>query len=198
MSIVAATPEYRINPKKFALWVAIASMTMFFAAFTSAYLVRRAGGNWELFKLPDIFGISTIVIIFSSITLYWAKVSLYRDRHFSYKLALGLTLALGCLFLFLQYQGWLALQHIGVYLDGNPSGSFLYLITGAHAVHLLGGILILLFALADALLNYSGAVKSLIYETNPGKKIRIDMINTYWHFVGILWIYLFIFFYINL
>ncbi len=198
MQLAVAHNEYPVfHPKKFALWVAIASIIMFFAAFTSAYIVRKGAGNWEEFRMPDVFLFSTIVILISSLTIHWAKVSLHNDKQVAYKQATGLSLGLGLLFLFLQLKGWSDLQHIGVYLDGNPSGSFLYVITGAHAVHLAGGLLILSFAFIDALVNYSGTVKSLIYETNPGKKLRIDLIATYWHFVGILWIYLYLFFYFN-
>ncbi len=198
MQLTVDHKEYAVfHPKKFALWVAMASIIMFFVAFTSAYIVRKGAGNWEEFRMPDVFLFSTIVIMLSSLTIHWAKISLHNDKQSNYKLATGLSLGLGFLFLYLQMQGWQALQYIGVYLDGNPSGSFFYVITGAHAVHLAGGLLILLYAFADALLNYSGAVKSLIYETNPGKKLRIDMISTYWHFVGVLWIilYLFLYFY---
>ena len=189
--------ERRVNPKMFALWIAMVSMTMLFAAFTSAYIVRKAAGNWDEYRLPDVFAISTLVILISSIALQWSKVSLNRDNAFSYKFGLGLTLALGLLFVILQYTGWQDLASYGVYIDGNPSGSFLYVITGTHVVHVVGGIVILIFAFIDAILNYSGVVRSLVYETSPGKKFRMRLISTYWHFVGILWLYLYLFFYFN-
>ncbi len=128
----------KIQPKKFALWLAIASMIMFFAAFTSAYIVRKAAGNWDPFRLPAIFTYSTMIILMSSASMHFA-LRAFRSNNFPmFRLLLGTTLGLGIIFLICQYIGWLNLIDIGVYLVGNISGSFLYLITAAHAAHIVG------------------------------------------------------------
>ena len=179
--------------------MAIASMIMMFAAFTSAYLVKKGdpNGGWENFRLPDVFWISTVAIVLSSITAHLAVRTLKNNNKNAHKLFLILTVALGFAFIYLQYLGWKNLVQIGMYVSGNPSGSFLYVITGAHILHVLGGIVFLVIALTDTFLNYRGPIGTLKFETNPGKLLRMELIATYWHFVDILWVYLFMFFLLN-
>ncbi len=179
----------KIHPKKFALLVACASIMMMFAALTSAYMVRKAGGNWLEFPMPSIFLVSTVVIVLSSITLHIAYISFKRGNEALYKGFLLGTFGLGIAFLILQYQGWLALSGIGIELTTNPSGSFIYALSGIHAAHILGGITALIIALLHAF--------SLKYQATPTRILRLEMTMTYWHFVDILWVYLFIFFLIQ-
>lgn len=177
--------QSKIHPHKFALWIAMASIMMMFAAFTSAYLVRQAAGNWLEFSLPSIFYTSTILILISSITLQWSYNGFKTTNESAYKLGLVLSLILGLMFVVMQYLGWTALYNIGVDLKGNPSGSFLYVITGVHAAHVIGGIAALLVAILHAF--------SLKFKPNYIRKIRFELVLYYWHFVGFLWVYLFIF-----
>ena len=188
MEATVAT-EYRrckIHPKKFALLAACAGIMMMFAAFTSAYIVRQAAGNWLEFRLPDIFFFNTIVILLSSVTLHASYQAFKNGNAGLYRGLLALTLILGLTFLVLQYQGWLALQAIGVELTTNPSGSFVYVISGVHAAHILGGVTALVVALIHAF--------ALPYRVTPGRKLRFEMTLIYWHFVDFLWVYLLIFF----
>jgi len=190
MNAGAAPLEYgsknKIHPKKFALWVACASMTMMFASLTSSYLVRRAAGNWLEFPLPQVFWYSTAVMVASSVILHLAYTSFKSGREHTYRWLLSLAFVLGLTFLALQYQGWLALAKMGVALNTNPSGSFVYVISGIHAAHILGGIAALLVALLHAW--------SLPYNATAQRKLRFEMTLTYWHFVDFLWVYLFFFF----
>ncbi len=188
MDAIVAT-EYRrskIHPKKFALGVACASILMMFAAFTSAYIVRQAAGNWLEFRLPDIFYINTLVILLSSAAVHGSYLSFKRGKTQAYRVLLVITLILGLAFLVLQYQGWLALTAIGVELTTNPSGSFVYVISGVHAAHILGGIAALLVAIIHAF--------ALPHKVTPARKLRFEMTLIYWHFVDFLWVYLLIFF----
>jgi cytochrome c oxidase subunit 3 len=178
----------KIHPLKFALWIGCASILMMFAAFTSAYIVRHAAGNWLEFRLPNIFYVSTVAILLSSIALQASFVAFKKKKESQYRLLLVLALAFGLAFIVLQYQGWMAMQAIGVFLDGNPSGSFVYLITGVHAAHVLGGLAVLTMAAMHAFL--------LKFEVTAGRKLRFELTLTYWHFVGFLWLYL-IFFLLN-
>jgi cytochrome c oxidase subunit 3 len=107
----------------------------------------------------------------------------------SYKLFLIATMALAMMFIMFQYQGWIAMQNIGIDLAGNPSGSFVYVISGLHAAHVLGGIGILTVALVQA---YGQK-----YQVTSKRLLRFQLTSQYWHFVDILWIYLFIFFLIQ-
>lgn len=181
--------EYRrkgIHPKKFALYVACASIVMMFAAFTSAYMVRQAAGNWLEFPMPTLFYINTAVIVASSLTLHGSYLSFKRGNPILYRGLLVLTLLLGFAFLALQYQAWQDMVAIGIELTTNPSGSFVYVISGTHAAHILGGIGALIIALIHAFV--------LPYKVTAGRQLRFEMTLIYWHFVDVLWIYLLLFF----
>lgn len=176
----------KIHPQKFALWAACASIVMLFAALTSAYIVRKAAGNWLEFKLPMQFFYNTIVIVVSSISMQASYYFFKKGNPTLYKGLLVFSFLLGLVFLVMQYQGWLAMVSIGVELTGNPSGSFIYVISGLHAAHLLGGIAAIIVAMVHAFV--------LKYKVTNQRKLRFELTLTYWHFMGLLWIYLLLFF----
>lgn len=169
----------------FALWVAMASIVMMFGALTSAYIVRQAAGNWLEFRIPDVFFLSTIVILLSSVTLHTSYWAFRHGKKSLYQLGLPVTLLLGTLFIILQYNGWFQLFEIGVLLDGNPSGSFFYLISGLHAGHIIGGLFGITVAVVHAF--------TLSFKPTEKRRRRFQILLHYWHFVGFLWLYLFIF-----
>jgi len=172
-----------MNPKKFAMWLFIGSVVMLFASLTSAYIVRQAEGNWLYFELPSILTLSTVVILVSSITMQWAYWSAKKDKLEMVKVLVTVTSVLGIVFLILQFEGWKALVGNQVYLVGNPSGSFLYIITGLHGLHLVSAIVFLLIVL----------VATYRYRVHSKNLTQIEMCTTYWHFLGGLWLYLFVF-----
>lgn len=175
----------KIHPKKFALLVSCASLVMLFAALTSAYVVRKAAGNWLEFPLPSVFWFSTIILIISSFTLHFSYKSFLSGNAVVYRGLLLLSFLLGFFFIYLQYQGWNALVNIGVELGTNPSGSFLYVLSALHAAHILGGLAALFIAILHAFI--------LPYEVTEKRKLRFEMTQIYWHFVDLLWIYLIVF-----
>ena len=176
----------RIHPHKFALFVAIASIVMMFGAFTSAYIVRRSAGNWLEFRLPGIFFFNTAVIILSSLTLQLSFNAFKKGLERRYKFFLIATFLLGLTFVALQYHGWQSLNEIGATFTANPSSSFIWVISGLHAAHVLGGIAALTVALTHAY--------ALPFKPIFKRRLRFELIVTYWHFVGILWLYLVLFF----
>jgi cytochrome c oxidase subunit 3 len=178
-------PRRGVYAPLFALWVAMAGMIMMFGSLTSAYIVRQAAGNWLEFKVPDIFFVSTIVILVSSVTLHLSYWAFKNGKESVYKLGLPLSLVLGIVFIVFQYKGWMDLYSIGVPLNGNPSGSFFYLISGLHAAHVIGGI----FAIGVATLH----AFSLKFKPTETRRRRFQIVLHYWHFVDFLWLYLFIF-----
>lgn len=183
------TPEYtrsKIHQHKFALWVGIASIIMMFGAFTSAYIVRRASGNWFEFKLPDIFFLNTAVILLSSVTIQMSYKAFLSGAEKRYKGMLVATFILGIAFVILQYFGWQAMTSIGATFTVNPSSSFVYVISGLHAAHVLGGLAALTVAMAHAYI--------LPYKPTPRRKLRFELVVQYWHFVDALWVYLIVFF----
>ena len=180
------TNRSKIDSKKLALLIGCASIVMMFAGLTSAYIVRRAGGNWLEFKLPNIFFINTIVMLLSILAIHSAYLSFKKGNEFLYKGLLIVSFILGLAFVVLQYQGWLDLTAIGVELTGNPAGSFIYVISGIHAAHVLGGLAAILVAMIQAF--------SLKYKVTKKRKLRFELTLIYWHFVDFLWIYLLVFF----
>lgn len=183
-----------IHPKKFGLWLALGSIVMMFAGLTSAFIVRQAQGNWTPYKLPELFWVSSIVIILSSITLIVAERAIKKDNSALYRQMIGLTFLLGIGFGVLQYLGWQALAGYGIILEGNdPSGAFLYVISGIHVLHVVGGLVFLAIFFFKTF-EKKDAVKQLIEDMKPEKFLGIELLSTYWHFVGVLWLYLFFFF----
>lgn len=181
------TPTLSMHPKKFGLWLFIVTVVMVFAALTSAYIVRQGEGNWLDFSMPDIFWYSTGVILLSSVTMHWAYISAKNDNLETVKIAIGITAVLGLLFVVMQFLGWGKLVDLEVFFVGNPSGSFLYVLTGLHGLHLLSGVIFLIIVL----------ISTLRYKVHSRNMAKMDMCATYWHFLDGLWVYLFIFLLLN-
>jgi cytochrome c oxidase subunit 3 len=174
----------KIHPHKFILWVGIGSIIMMFAGLTSAYIVKREQPGWTTFTAPIAFYYSTAVILASSITIYLAGKAFSERRMIRYRKLVGTTAILGVIFILLQGIGFRHLWETGITLHGSGAGQFLYIIAGLHAVHVLGGVIALFVLWLKA-----GNPRVRSYNSVP-----VDVTSTYWHFVDLLWIYLFIFF----
>lgn len=173
----------KIHPHKFTLWVGIGSILMMFAGLTSAYIVRRNMANWISFDLPMAFWYSTAVIALSSFTL-WLSLKAFRERAMSkYRRMMLATMILGIVFIALQVLGFSELVKQGVALGKTNSVDFLYVIVGLHGVHVLGGIIVLIVM----------SLKAFNAKVRNYSAVPVELISTYWHFVGILWAYLLIF-----
>ena len=183
MSTLVMKQRNKIHPHKFTLWVGIGSLLMMFAGLTSAYIVKRNLANWQTYDLPQFFWYSTIVILISSVTMYLAQKAFKQREMKKYRSLLIVTLVLGVLFIVFQVLGFQQLYAKEVTLTANVSYSFMYVIVGIHAAHVLGGLIALLVLFAKAF-----SKKRRIYNSVP-----VELVSTYWHFVDILWIYLLIF-----
>jgi len=175
----------RIPPLTFALWVSLASMSMLFAGFMSAYIVRQAAGNWFEFLLPNHFMWSTGVLLLSSGTVLFALRMFRKGQEVAYKSLLTATFLLGLFFVSLQYEGWMAMQEMGIDLKGNPSGAFVYVISGVHAAHVLAGLAVLAVALIHAF--------GLPFAVSSKRIQRLERTTQFWHYVDLLWVVLFLF-----
>jgi cytochrome c oxidase subunit 3 len=174
----------KIHPHKFTLWVALGSIIMMFAGLTSAYVVKRDLPGWSTFSIPKAFYYSTAVLLTSSLTIQMA-LKAFKDREMiRYRNLLSTTAVLGVAFVLLQWKGFREIWNTGITLHGSGGGQFLYIIAGLHAVHVLGGIIALLIMVARA---FMPRIRS--YNSVP-----TELMSTYWHFVDLLWIYLFVFF----
>ncbi len=178
------TNTNKIPTQKILLWLGMVSIVMLFAGLTSAYYVKRADGNWFEFDLPfNIFYVSTAIILLSSLTMQLAVSAVKKNNLQAVKTYLIITLGLGLAFVFSQFLGWSNLVDHKVFFVGNPSGSFLFVLTGLHLAHLAGGIIGLMFTGA-------GAIRE---RYNSSNYVGISVCATYWHFLDALWIYLFVF-----
>jgi cytochrome c oxidase subunit 3 len=182
--------EGRVHPKKFSLWLLLLGILMLFSGLTSAYIVRKGDGNWFDFEIPTVFLYSTVVILLSSLTMLYAYRSAKNDEINGVKIGLALTIILGIGFIVTQYWGWVVMAGDGLHFV-NPkegdrvSASFLIAIAAIHLAHILAGIIYLIVTLVRT-------YKSQVHKKDT---LQISMCNTYWHFIGLLWVYLYMFLY---
>jgi len=182
----------RLNlaPKKFVMWLFVFASFMIFAAFTSGFIVYAGGkGHGLNVILPDVFKYSTGVIILSSFTLFLASRAAKRLEFGRQRLFLWLTFALGISFCAIQLDGWYILTaKMGIYfVNPNASRSFLYIMTGVHMLHIFAGLLFLIGALITSYRNKPQAIN--LY--------RMEISSIFWHFLDIIWIYLYVFLLLN-
>ena len=182
-------PNVKVNNQKhlkLLLWLGIAGMVMLFSALISAYVVMEGRTSWLHFDLPAIFSISTAVILLSSISMNKALSATKANESQKASAALLITLFLGLLFAVLQFVGWHDLYANNIVFAGqnsNPAGSFIYVFTGLHIAHLLGGIIALLVTL------YKNSIR--VYSSE--NRLGVELCASYWHFLDGLWLYLFLF-----
>ncbi|WP_374743560.1 heme-copper oxidase subunit III [Parapedobacter sp. 2B3] len=176
--------------KKFNLWLGMIGMFMMFAALSSGFIVYTAGGVDRGIKtiLPDAFIYSTLLIVASSVTMQLAYVAAKKTRFARQKLLLMVTLLLGVGFFAVQVYAWGVLTGRGVvFVNNNASQSFIYVFTGMHLAHIIAGIIVL----GRALVGRLQGVKQV------SNVFRMDLATLFWHFLGFLWIYIYVFLLLN-
>lgn len=183
-TMIIPPKDYAPPPARTAIWVALAAIGMTFAAFTSALIVRQGSAlDWHHLTLPSVLYWNTLVLLASSVTLEVSRrrISAFMggDKTSSGNPALWLyvTLLLGVVFVVGQYAAWLQLRSEGLYLATNPNSSFFYLLTAVHGLHVLGGL---------AGMTY--VIRKL--RRTVLRRSTLDSFSYYWHFMGILWVYL--------
>lgn len=183
--IVSTQQQNKLHPHKFIMWVSISSIVMLFAALTSAYIVKSGQAGWHEVKTPKVFLYSSGVMLLSSLTMQAALRSFKHRSMAAFRSLLLITLLLGAAFVVMQFKGFEWLWERGVHFEGSSgAGQFLYIIFGLHGLHVIGGLIALLILFFK---QYVGRSKN--YNATP-----IEIMSTYWHFVDVLWIYLFVFF----
>ncbi len=172
------------NTSKQLLWVGMAGISMFFAGLTSAVIVRSAEHGWNSIDMPIWFWRSTIAIVLSSILLIIAQNQVKKGN--TPTVYIVGALVLGLFFGYCQLMGWKQLTAEGMYFIGegsNPASSFLYVITFAHLLHVIGGLIALLVT----------SVKAVQSKYTKENYLGIELTSIYWHFLDLLWVYLFVF-----
>jgi cytochrome c oxidase subunit III len=169
------------------LFVLLAASTMVFAAFTSAFVVRRGlSDDWSSMPKPPILFVNTAVLIASSVFLDLSRRALKAHNRTRFNLWWSIATGLGILFLVGQAYAWRVLKDAGFYVATNPSSSFFYVLTASHAFHLLGGVVALVYV----------DVQALRLQLGPAKRTAIDVTAIFWHFLDGLWVYLMVLFYV--
>jgi len=185
MEAVSMQQRKKIHPHKFTMWIAIGSIIMMFAGLTSAYIVKSNQASWQQVETPQVFWYSTVAILLSSLTIQMALRSFKQREMNRYRQLMSVTMILGVVFIVLQWNGFMQLWNSGIQFKGVAgAGQFLYVIFGLHALHVIGGAVALTVML----------IKAFFGTTKTYGSTGIEVMATYWHFVDILWIYLFVFF----
>ncbi len=190
MDLTQGTTNEKINrAKKTMMWFAMISMAMVFAGLTSAYVVSKSRKDWLTdLVFPQAFVYSILVIVASSVTYYFVKKAIEKDNRGMATALLLATLALGIVFILLQFQGFNEIISQGYHFTGPTSNivtTFMFIIVVTHLVHIIGGILVLLVVIYN---HFKQKYKS-------GQTLGLELGAMYWHFVDFLWVYLFLFLY---
>lgn len=161
------------------IYAALASVSMLFMSVASIFFWRkRAGGNWVEISLPPVLYLNSVVLLGSSGTLHLACRALAADRARAFRWWLYATLSLGLAFLVGQWTAWRKLLAAGVYMTGNPSSALFYVVTGAHALHLMGGLIALFYL----------TVRAREIRWGLRRRTAVEVTSIYWHFMDALWL----------
>ena len=172
----------REDQVRLGLWMILATVTMLFAAFASAYIVRRSGSDWRQVALPEILWVNTLVLAASSVALEAASRSGVARRWRVARGAFAAALTLGLGFLAGQIAAWRQMVDAGIYLPTSPHSSFFYMLTGAHALHVVAALIVLTWGVAA---TWSG-------DRHPAAwAARVGLCRTFWHYLGAVWVCLF-------
>ena len=178
-----------MDPRKFMMWLIIVSVVMIFIALSSAYIVKQSDGNWPIIMFPDMFIYSSVIILVSSVSMHWAYLAAKWNNLLQNRLALVVTSILSTAFIYAQYLAAVDLQvNQNMYFTGShAASSFIYVFAGLHIFHLLTGVIFLIVML----------IASFRYKVHSKSMTKMEMLTTYWHFLGGLWLYLYLFLELN-
>ena len=182
----------RREPLNFLLWLGIGGSVLAFSVLLTIYIIRKEGPSWQLTTLPGVFWLSTLAVSLSSVTLHEANRAFQTEQFPLYRTGMASTFFLGLLFVILQAWGWLSLHEQGLLMHNNTAVGFVYVLSGLHLAHILGGLFFLGKYFREALIHKS-YVDAFVYSVNPPNRLKLKLITTYWHFVDVLWLALFLF-----
>ena len=183
----SAAPLERDQIAQLGLWMFLATVTMLFAAFTSAYIVRRAGSDWRPIALPAVLWGSSLILVASSLAAEVGRRAAVNARWPAARLGFLAAILLGLGFLGGQTLAWQSLVDAGIYVRTLPHASFFYVLTGLHAVHLAAGLVIL-----AAVVPSFGEERHAVAADRISPAGRAGLAATFWHFFGGLWLYVFL------
>ncbi|MDX5418608.1 MAG: cytochrome c oxidase subunit 3 [Hymenobacteraceae bacterium] len=183
----------KMHPIRMLLYLSMIGIGILFFILVIAF-ARTGGFQNDSFELPRFFSVSTVLLLFSSYTISKVPGIYRKDKLRKMTRYLGFTLALGLMFVGAQLIGWNEMTRSGVYFTGKASGTYLYLISALHILHLLGGIIFLSFLLFKTAHVAADGVRSLIFIRDPYRHLQLSMLCSYWHFMDFLWLGLYLVF----
>lgn len=185
----------RMPPLQVFLYLGIVAITVLFFVLLVMYVRTRffSSAPSGVHPFPRYFSISTVVLLVSSYTLSQARRLYHADDVANLTRCLGATLLLGLTFMGLQVLGWVELNKQGTFFSNveDPSGTYVYLISALHVVHLLGGVLFLLALFLRTLHASRDGIRTLVFIRNPYRRLQLRLLSTYWHFIDGVWVALF-------
>ncbi|WP_367389671.1 heme-copper oxidase subunit III [Lewinella sp. LCG006] len=189
--------SFAFHPYNVLLILLIFSLSILFLSLSISFVYSRVQSSAPPIKLPAIFLFNTLILLASSGTMLTAKKAYVADNTPRYKVALGITMGLSFLFLALQVVGWRELFQQEIFIDSDNAAGYLYVISGLHFAHVIGGIPFLGYFIWQAHKKMQDPVSVLVYFSDPEKRLKLRLLTIYWHFLDALWIYLVLFFFIN-
>ena len=190
--------NYLVHPYYILITLVLGSITALFLGFSAAYIYSRVQSGMLPVQIPNLFFVNTLFLLATSITLFRTKRAYEMDQTRLYKIYLALTLGLSLLFLFGQILAWREMIALNVHINSTTLASYLYVISAVHFTHLVAGIPFLGYFLLDAQKRLKEPASVLVYLSDPDKKRKLVVLSVYWHFLDALWIYLVLFFMVNL
>jgi cytochrome c oxidase subunit III len=189
--------QMMFHPHNVLLILLLIGISAMFLSLTLAFIYTRIQSGIPAIKLPVLFFFNTLILLCSSGTMVWANRAYKADETANYQKALKATLALSFFFLIMQFVAWYQLLSSGVAINSGNSASYLYLISILHFAHVIAGLPFLGIFLYNARRHMKEPVSVLVYFSDPERRLKLRLLNIYWHFLDALWIYLMLFFLIN-
>jgi len=189
--------NFAFHPKNVYLTLLLFSLTMLFLTLTAAFVYTRVQSELPPIKLPILFVVNTVILLAGSYTMVMAKRAYLADNTKRYTDMLWYTMGLSVFFLVMQCIAWYQLFDQQIYITSDNSAGYLYVISGLHFAHVIGGIPFLGVFLYKARKYMKEPVSVLVYFSDPAKRLNLRLLTLYWHFLDGLWIYLVLFFFIN-
>ncbi len=189
--------NFAFHPHNILLTLLLFSLSILFLSLSGAFIYTRIQNGLPPVKLPWLFAVNTLILVASSWSMLQAKKAYQDDKTERYQMMLIVTIVLSLLFMVAQYLAWVQLFQQQIFIDSDPSAAYLYVISGLHFAHVIGGLPFLMLFLWKAYKYMKEPVSVLVYFSDPEKRLRLRLLTIYWHFLDILWIYLVVFFYLN-
>lgn len=192
-------PFINLPYQKIYLYLLLVGLTFLFVAFAIGYVYTRSANYVaQGVYLPPIFIANSILLLLSSLTIKWANHAYKQDETKKYQNALNLTFLLSAIFLIMQVLAWTLYKDALMGENIGNGKQYLYALSGLHFAHVFGGLPFLLYFMYVASVRMKEPVSVLVYFSDPSKKLHLELLTVYWHFLDALWIFLVLFFLVNM